>query len=384
MRAPAAAFLILLVLARPAAAGTGLLVGVDDDNAKWTARNAAYFSVYRDLGLTALRITVPWHTGEWAPTVTDVTELGRVIPAAFGLRVVVAVSGGPADTPLDAGSRDRFCSFTASLLRRYPTLNDVVIWTEPNSGTFWKGPPAAYEALLAQCWDLLHAYRPSVNVIAASAPHQKPAAWYRGLGAALRASGRTLPILDTVGHNAYPNRSDESPDRIHKGASLDEGDYGRLMQALHGAFDGTAQPVPGERSVTIWYMEDGFQTAIDPARAVQYRGVETDPHLTSDQGAQLATAVRPVLPARRRRLLQLPARRRAEPRRLAVRGAVGRRDAEALLHRLQAGDPGRRPRRGGLPGGVVRRQVGSPQWRSGTSWRREAAGSIPSGVRSTS
>ncbi len=295
MRAPAAAFLILLVLARPAAAGTGLLVGVDDDNAKWTARNAAYFSVYRDLGLKALRITVPWHAGEWAPSSTDVTELGRVIPAAFGLRVVVAVSGGPADTPRDASSRERFCGFTASLLRRYPTLNDVVVWTEPNSATFWKpqqGAPAAYEALLARCWDVLHAMRPQVNLIAASAPHQKPAAWYQGLGAALRASGRTLPILDTVGHNAYPNRSDESPGTVHKGASLDEGDYGRLMHALHGAFDGTAQPVPGERGVSIWYLEDGFQTAVDPRRAGQYRGTETDTHLTTDQGAQLATAVR--------------------------------------------------------------------------------------------
>ena len=291
MRALAAAFFILFAIARPAAAGTGLLVGVDDDNAKWTARNAAYFSVYRDLGLKALRITVPWHAGEWAPTSTDLTELGRIVPAAFGIRVVVAVSGGPSDSPLDATSRARFCGFTASLLRRYPTLNDVVIWTEPNSARFWSGGPAAYEALLAQCWDALHASRPSVNVIAASAPHQKPAAWYQGLGAALRASGRTLPILDTVGHNVYPNRSDEAPDRLHKGASLDEGDYVRLMQALQSAFAGTGQPLPGERGVSIWYMEDGFQTAIDPGRAGAYRGVETDSHLSTDQGAQLAAAV---------------------------------------------------------------------------------------------
>jgi hypothetical protein len=64
------------------------------------------------------------------------------------------------------------------------------------------------------------------------------------------------------------------------------------MQALHDAFDGTAQPVPGERGVTIWYLEDGFQTAVDPSRAGQYHGTETDAHLTSDQGLQLATAVR--------------------------------------------------------------------------------------------
>jgi len=174
-------------------------------------------------------------------------------------------------------------------------VNDVVVWTEPNSGRFWRpqqGAPAAYEALLARCWDVLHALRPTVNVIAASAPHSKPAAWYRGLGAALRASGRMLPILDTVGHNAYPARSDERPDAVHRNGSLDEGDYAGLMQALHAAFDGTSQPVPGERGVTIWYMEDGFQTAVDPGRADEYRGVETDRHLSTDQGAQLAAAVR--------------------------------------------------------------------------------------------
>lgn len=295
MRMAAAVFLTLLVTSAPAAAGTGLLVGVDDDNAKWTARNGAYFAVYRDLGLKALRVTVTWHANESGPTRTDLTELGRVVPAAFGLRVVLAVSGGPADAPLDQGSRDRFCGFAASLLQRYPTVNDVVVWTEPNSATFWRpqqGAPAAYEALLARCWDVLHAVRPRVNVIAASAPHQKPAAWYQGLGAALRASGRRLPILDTIGHNAYPNRSDEAPDTVHKGASLDEGDYERLMQALRTAFQGTAQPVPGERGVSIWYLEDGFQTAVDPSRSAGYHGTETDHHLTASQGAQLAAAVR--------------------------------------------------------------------------------------------
>jgi hypothetical protein len=295
MRAAAAVFLGLLALAHPAAAGTGLLVGVDDDNAKWTARNGAYFAVYRDLGLKALRITVDWHAGETGPTRTDLTELGRVIPAAFGLRVVLAVSGGPADAPLDESSRDRFCGFAASLLQRFPTVNDVVVWTEPNSTTFWRpkqGAPGAYEALLARCWDVLHAVRPRANLIAASAPHQKPAAWYAGLGAALRASGRRLPILDTVGHNAYPNRSDEAPDKVHKGASLDEGDYARLLDALRAAFAGTPQPLPGEGGVTVWYMEDGFQTAVDPSRSFGYHGVETDRHLSTDQGAQLAAAVR--------------------------------------------------------------------------------------------
>ena len=291
MRALAAAFFIVLAIAHPAAAGTGLLVGVDDDNAKWTASNAAYFSVYRDLGLKALRITVPWHPATWEPSAADLNALDRIVPAAFGIRVVIAVSGGPADTPLDTASRARFCGYTAEILRRYPTIGDVVIWTEPNSKSFWSGGPWDYEALLARCWDELHAFRPGVNVIAASAPHRKPAAWYQGVGAALRASRRTQRIFDTVGHNVYPERSDEAPDAVHNGSSLDEGDYVRLMQTLRTALAGTSQPVPGQRGVSIWYMEDGFQTAVDPNRVASYRGTETDHHLSTDQGAQLAEAV---------------------------------------------------------------------------------------------
>src|SRR5439155_15335666 len=128
--------------------------------------------------------------------------------AAWGLRVVVAVYGAPGDAPLDPSVRQGYCDAVGDLLRSYPTVNDVVIWNEPNTSAFWRpqfgadgkpAAPAAYEALLARCWDALHAIRPSVNVIAASAPHgndaprarapsNSPAAWYRGLGAAYRAS----------------------------------------------------------------------------------------------------------------------------------------------------------------------------------------------------
>jgi hypothetical protein len=178
----------------------------------------------------------------------------------------------------------------------YPAFYDVVIWTEPNSSQFWQpqdGAPAAYEALLARCWDALHAIRANVNVIAASAPHQDPAAWFKGLGAALRSSGRTQPIFDTVGHNAYPANSAESPAARHAKGQIDEGDYDRLVRALRTAFVHTAQPAPGRNGVTIWYMEDGFQTQVDGTRRA-YSGFETDRHAVSeeDQATQLAAAVR--------------------------------------------------------------------------------------------
>ena len=285
-----------LALAPPASAGPGLLVGVDDDSLKWYTQTRALVSIYRDLGVRAVRVTLDWQPGEWAPTRTDRQALNRVNAAAWGMRVVVAVTGPAAQPPLDDASRTTYCNYVADVLRMYPAFDDVVIWTEPNSPQFWQpqaGAPAAYEALLVRCWDTLHAVRAHVNVIAASAPHQDPAAWFKGLGAALRASGRTQPLFDTVGHNAYPMNSAESPSAHHRKGQIDEGDYDRLLRALRKGFAGTAQPLPGNAGVTIWYMEDGFQTRVDATRRV-YSGFETDTHAVAeaDQATRLAAAVR--------------------------------------------------------------------------------------------
>jgi hypothetical protein len=285
-----------LALAPPAPAGPGLLVGVDDDSLKWYTQTRALVSIYRDLGVGAVRVTLSWQPGQWAPTRADRQSLNRVNVAAWGMRVVVAVTGSASQPPLDDASRTTYCNYVANVLRMYPAFDDVVIWTEPNSPQFWQpqdGAAAAYEALLARCWDVLHAVRPHVNVIAASAPHQDPAAWFAGVGAALRASGRAQPIFDTVGHNAYPRNSAEPPSVQHKRGQIDEGDYDRLLRALRRAFAGTSQPLPGRNGVTIWYMEDGFQTQVDAARRV-YSGSETDVHAVSEaaQAVQLAAAVR--------------------------------------------------------------------------------------------
>jgi hypothetical protein len=209
---------------------------------------------------------------------------------------VLAVDGPANQPPLDDQTRGQYCSYVADILQDFPTIHDVVIWTEPNNATFWKpqaGASGAYEALLARCWDMLHAVEPQVNVIAASAPHANPVGWYLGLGEAYRASGRTRPIFDTVGHNAYPQTSAESPSAQHGGSVIDEGDYDKLMSVLQQAFGGTAQPIPGEAGVTIWYMEDGFQSRVVYGRNL-YTGTETDRYALDEQeqGRQLAAAVR--------------------------------------------------------------------------------------------
>jgi hypothetical protein len=288
-------------LAGSAGAAPGLLVGVSDDSLKWsdkpTAQRALGYA--RDLGIRAVRVTVPWQPGETRLSLLERQPIDHMILATWGggLRVVLAVYGRPDDAPQTDPQRQAYCQFVGSLLQRYPGVGDVVIWNEPNTSRFWRPQfaadgtslaPAAYEALLARCWDVLHAVRPNVNVIAASAPHgndnpaarsnvsHSPVRFYRGLGDAYRASGRRLPIFDTVGHNPYPVTNAERPWVRHYGTTIAEGDYEKLIAVLRQAFGGTGQPLPGQRHVSIWYMEQGFQTTIDPTKGPLYRGTETD------------------------------------------------------------------------------------------------------------
>lgn len=285
MRALLAAAAAALALAAPAGAGTGLLLGVSDDLLEWTRSPQALLRVDAALGVEALRITLPWQPGEAAPARDDRGALQRATLATrAGIRVVVAVYGRAADAPIDPVEQADYCAYLAAVVRGWPAIHDVVVWNEPNSSRFWSPQdPTAYESLLARCWDAVHAAAPGANVIAASAPRGTtgPGAWYRALGAAYRASGRTQPILDTVGHNAYPVTDAEQPAATHPhGKTISEGDYAKLLRALRDAFAGTGQPLPGEGRVTIWYMEDGFQTRTPLAA---YTGSENDPHAVSPE-----------------------------------------------------------------------------------------------------
>ena len=290
-----ATVLAAAALAPVAGAAPGLLVGVDDDSLKWYGHTGSLLSIYSSLGVGAVRVTLAWAPGESFPAGTDRTELQRAANAGQRIRLVLAVTG-PADSPpLDAPARASYCGFAANVLRRYPWIHDVAIWTEPNTSAFWrprKGSAAAYEALLATCWDTLHAVQPAANVIATSAPHAQPGRWYEQIGKAYRASGRSQPLFDTVGHNAYPETSAEAPSARHKGSSIDQGDLDRLLASLHQAFDGTGQPPPGAGGVTVWYLEDGFQSSPAGAPGL-YTGVESERHPVSEatQGAQLVAAV---------------------------------------------------------------------------------------------
>jgi hypothetical protein len=296
VRVPAAFVLSLLVVvlapAGPARAGTGLLVGVDDDLIKWTARPQPILSSVRTLGIDAMRVTLTWRPGQRNLTGRDHVELRRAMAARrLGVRVVLAVYGRSFEAPRGPLERENYCRFLRNVLLRYTEIEDVVVWNEANSAAFWDpgaDAPAVYEALLARCWDVLHSSIPGVDVLTTTAASQDPTGFIRGVGAAYRASGRDRPLFDTAGHNPYPLTPDEPPTAEHH-VYVGEGDYERLVAALDEAFAGTAQPQPA-----IWYLEDGFQTAVARSRRSLYAGRESVRRALSPdaQAAQLAAALR--------------------------------------------------------------------------------------------
>jgi hypothetical protein len=97
------------------------------------------------------------------------------------------------------------------------------------------------------------------------------------MGVAYRASGRDRPIFDTFGHHPHPGDASERPWKVHAGTQISEGDLNKLVEVLRDEFVGTAQPYPGN-GLSIWYLEDGYQTTIPKDKERFYFGFETWPH----------------------------------------------------------------------------------------------------------
>jgi hypothetical protein len=195
-----------------------------------------------------------------------------------GQRVVLSVFGRPEDAPVDDTSRKQYCDFLHYVFVRIP-FRDVAVWNEVNSPQFWPtvAGASAYEELLATCWRRLHRLRHDVNVISTTAAHHDPAGFIRALGDAYRSADRRRPILDTFGHNPYPDNAAEPPWVQHSDPStVGQGDLTRLLRAIADAFRGTAQPQPGERRTTVWYLETGYQTTVPRGKLRFYTGEETD------------------------------------------------------------------------------------------------------------
>ena len=365
--------LVMLVGPAPAAAPR-FVVGFDDDLAKQPGTPVA--PALRQLGATAERITLQWSPGVTTLSSADSAGLDRAVAASSGLRLLLTVYGTSGTAaPVSSTARSQYCAYVSSALRHSPQIRDVVIWNEPNKSQFWSpqlgsgtapAAPAAYETLLATCYDVLHGSFPTINVLGLALAHNgndnasgtSPGAFIRNLGTAYRASGRRARLLDTIAYHPYPATNAERPWLQHIGSTtIGEGDWNKLMYNLWQAFNGTAQPIPGHRRRVDLVLRVGRAVSDSGREGAALLGHRERPGRARAGGrrSRLAAAARDEprpgpgdagsrcgrarrLPAERDRVLQLPDRRRADARRLAVRPALRRPQRQGVVSRIRTGD----------------------------------------------
>src|SRR5512132_311 len=269
MRRVLVAVALLLSLAPAAhAGGPGMALGTADDvvRAPDLPGAKAQMTMLRLAGFRSVRISSIWRPGLSAPTADELAVLRNVEGAAqlSAMRVYVSVyPRGSATTPLTPTDQAAFASYTAALARSLPSVKDIIVGNEPNLNRFWLpqfGPSGedvaapAYLALLAQTYDAIKAADPAVRVWGgALAPRgvdkpntgrdtHSPTAFITDLGAAYRASGREVPIMDAFAFHPYPESSSTGPAFAHPNSSaIGLADYDKLVALLGQAFDGTAQ-----------------------------------------------------------------------------------------------------------------------------------------------
>jgi len=208
-------------------------------------------------------------------------------------------------TPVTDQDRADFAAFCVDVADTFPLVHDFIIGNEPNLNRFWLpqfGPNGedvaapAYEQLLASAYDALKAIRPHSTIYGgALAPRgvdkpgtgrdtHSPTAFITDLGAAYRASGRQLPIMDAFAFHPYPESSSTGPNFPHPNdTSIGLADYPKLVALLGTAFDGTAQH---GSTLPILYDEFGIETTVPAGKAPLYTGNEPSTTRPVDDATQ--------------------------------------------------------------------------------------------------
>lgn len=287
----------------PPAAGDvpAITWGAADDASKFADDGGAWF--YGELqgaGLTQNRWTVAFDPA--SPTAIDeLPFLERAAPVAqaAGVRVILVLYSK------QASQHDpvQFCDWAQQVVQTVNQwgIHDFVVGNEVNTRLYWSPQKdaagrdvaaPAYLALLAHCYDVIHATDPEANVIGlglsprASTPtSNEPLQFLRDLGRAYRASGRTAPIMDQLSVHPYPNPGSptDGPEVGYSNPSrFGIANLDRVKQAVYDAFNGTGQPTT-LNGLTFVIDEIGWQT--DTSGYPGYVNAENVPVVSEQQQA---------------------------------------------------------------------------------------------------
>lgn len=252
--------------------------GAADDASKFADDGGErFYGQLKGASLTQNRWTVAFDPSNPA-AINELPFLERAAPKAqkAGVRIILVLYSlkGSQHDPV------QFCDWARHVVETVNAwgIHDFVVGNEVNTRLYWspqkdrKGRDVAapaYLALLATCYDAIHAADPDANVIgmglsprASTKESNEPLVFLRDVGKAYRASGRTEPIMDQLSVHPYPNPGNPTdgpgvgypnPDRFGV-PNLD-----RVKQAVWDAFHGTGQPTTLE-GLTFVIDEIGWQT----------------------------------------------------------------------------------------------------------------------------
>lgn len=248
--------------------------GVADDTGKYAddGGGAWFNGMLQGANLTEERWTLSFDAGN-PGAINELPFLQRSAPKAqaAGIHVVLALYARPASSH-DSAAFCQWAGMVASTVKQWG-IHDFIVWNEPNTSLYWSpqdaSAPAEYEALLAACYDSIHAADSDARVIGFGlSPRSNgkgqtaPIPYILAVGQAYKASGRTTPIMDQMSIHPYPNPNSptDSPDVGYPNTN----NYGipnldRVKQALYDAFHGTGQPTT-VNGLTFRIDELGWQT----------------------------------------------------------------------------------------------------------------------------
>jgi hypothetical protein len=254
--------------------------GVTEDSGKTSPE--WILQTMQDLGMTRNVISLTFDPA--APMVLQqAEEIDRLAALApeYGVKLAVAVYQSRASslaTPLGLAA---FSSWLRTAALRWPTITTWIAPNEPNQPRFWQpqftsrcgnASGASYFRAQATMYDTLKTVNGEIEVVgvalsprgndmcrAASNVSTSPVRFLASLGAAMRASKRNRPIMDSISQHPYPLLNTHGPAKGYRWPNIGMSNMDRLKQAFWDAFNGTAQPT-FEQGLDVYLDELGWQT----------------------------------------------------------------------------------------------------------------------------
>ena len=284
------------------AAAPPISYGVADDRSKYSDDGgASFYAELSGAGLTENRWTLAWDASD-PTTIAELPFVERAAPIAqaTGVHVVLALYSKKASQHDPVG----FCTWAAQVVTTVKQwgITDFIVWNEPNTRLYWvpqQGAGAAYEQLLATCYDAIKAANPDARVIgmglsprASTSESTEPLVFLRDVGKAYRRSGRTTPIMDQLAIHPYPNPNSpaDSPDVGYP----DPNRYGipnldRVKQTVYDAFNGTGQPTTISRLNPLTFRIDEIGWQVDTSGLTGYVNPENVRTVSQQRQSQYLT-----------------------------------------------------------------------------------------------